>query len=183
MDAPKSAARNAGDRARVRGYVAIWARAVRRQHDRITELSQSLNSRTPGDRERRYDMESEVALFLVAIRNLLRAVEWALSLEPSLQQALDRFSKDVPNAVDLRDLLEHFDAYEQGHGNLQDGKKRTKRSGRGQRSVPEVDEYAFWFEHTGTATRLLFTAGLKLEVARADKASAELANEALSALS
>jgi hypothetical protein len=62
----------------------------------------------------------------VALRNLLRAVRLVRSLvgpdkQPVVDDALAAFDADVPDAVNIRNVLEHFDSYLQGKGMLQQG--------------------------------------------------------------
>lgn len=68
--------------------------------------------------------DADIQLFAVALRNLIRAVEFASKVgDPreakAITAGLDRFKERVLHAVDIRDILEHFDEYERGTGKLQ----------------------------------------------------------------
>lgn len=87
-----------------RGYIAYavaeWEHATRAQYDRFT-------------RALPHEGWVEASLFLVAVRNLIRAAKMARKMSDAVQPALDRFNATVPNAVRLRNILEHFDEYQE----------------------------------------------------------------------
>jgi hypothetical protein len=65
--------------------------------------------------------QADAALMAVAVRNVLRAAEAvaALGTDADLDAALATFRAKLPGVKDLRDVLEHFDAYASNHGRLQ----------------------------------------------------------------
>ena len=77
------------------------------------------------------DREMDAVLFAVALRNVLRAADFArqVTRNPKIATAVQAFSSRVPDAVSIRDQLEHFDAYELGRGNLQ-ASSQTQRAAR-----------------------------------------------------
>jgi hypothetical protein len=58
----------------------------------------------------------EILLFVTALRNVVRGAEALLGYE---HEAVKSFYQAVPNARAVREMLEHFDAYVRGIGNLQ----------------------------------------------------------------
>lgn len=121
--------------------------------------------------------EVDAYLFAIALRNLLRAVDLVRSLVPGKEQsnvdsAIAAFNHAIPNAVNVRHVLEHFDAYAVGKGNLQ----KTVSPG-----VPA----AIWHERDGS-THVLWVGirgrpPFRLDVRQAATAAAHLASEAISA--
>jgi len=183
---PTSAERAAA-RAQLHGYVYVWAEATRRQRDRVLDLSETILAQPPGTAydDVRHHVESDLVLFAVALRNLLRAVEWAqATYAPTLDKALEQFQAEVPHAVDLRDVLEHFDDYEQGIGQLQNPKNRQRRADKG-RPAPNFEAYGYSFAHIEGTVRLEFGGedAPSLDVVTASAAAAKLAEVALNALS
>jgi len=65
-----------------------------------------------------FDQGVESDLFLMAVRNLVRACE-AFQDDHRVRKALDAFSTAAPDVTQARDLLEHFDVYDRGIGRLQ----------------------------------------------------------------
>jgi hypothetical protein len=68
--------------------------------------------------------ESDAALMVLSLRNVLRAARWAAQeLRPTVGEEVDRilvqFGKYLPGLVDARNALEHFDEYALGRGWLQ----------------------------------------------------------------
>jgi hypothetical protein len=66
----------------------------------------------------------DTCLFAIALRNFLRAAELMQAVADErharpLGDALRRFYESAPDVKDIRDVLEHFDAYAQGRGKLQ----------------------------------------------------------------
>ncbi|MBL7261520.1 hypothetical protein [Paractinoplanes lichenicola] len=65
-------------------------------------------------------------LLLVALRQMIRAAEMSRDsltndrARAILNSALKRFRTDLPELVDARDIIEHFDEYAVGEGRLQD---------------------------------------------------------------
>ena len=67
--------------------------------------------------------QSDAALTLLALRNVLRAAEWcARDLQRPTSDPMDwiaGFHRMVPDLINARDALEHFDEYATGRGRLQ----------------------------------------------------------------
>ena len=63
----------------------------------------------------------EAEVFAICLSRLRRAAEHASSVSGShrIPSAIDAFDAAVPDVKDVRDVLEHFDAYLQNRGNLQ----------------------------------------------------------------
>jgi hypothetical protein len=66
----------------------------------------------------------EILLFVMALRNLLRGAERILGAQ---HHEVSAFLKRVPNAKVIRDMLEHFDDYLIGSGDLQKNGEHTVR--------------------------------------------------------
>ena len=71
-----------------------------------------------------FTRQVDVYLFALSLRNVIRAAQMvraALDPGPASQAAtaLAAFDAAVPRAADVRDVLEHFDAYLSGSGKLQ----------------------------------------------------------------
>lgn len=96
----------------VTGWTCQWFEAVERQAQRIAEEPHFGASQT------------DVLLFTVALRNVIRGAEALLGRD---HPALEAFRNVVPATVDVRDQLEHFDDYVQGVGNKQRGRVSAER--------------------------------------------------------
>jgi hypothetical protein len=99
------------------GQVGLWSHAVQIQAIRIltdgTGMPDGMVTR-----------QMDSYLFAVALRNLLRAASLLRTAAPSaacsgIDLALNAFNQTVPRAVEVRDVLEHFDDYARGAGRLQ----------------------------------------------------------------
>jgi hypothetical protein len=90
----------------------VWQRAVTTQAERTTTAP------TVADRF------VEGYLLVIAIRQVYAAamaMNKAVSgTDPELQSAMEQFLSDHPGAMDVRDILFHFDDYEIGEGRLQE---------------------------------------------------------------
>lgn len=95
---------------RVFTLVDFWFRATENQATRV--LAEGATTQ-----------DTDAALFALALRNLLRAVDLVIATVPAsaetLRRAKDRFDKAAPGVIDARDVIDHFDEYEIGSGNLQ----------------------------------------------------------------
>jgi len=113
--------------------------------------------------------QSDAALLAVAVRNVLRAAiaVAALGDDEVLDAAIKAFDAALPGASDLRDVLEHFDAYEARRGNLQ-------KSGR-------MEAYHVFYER-GADHYVLHVGDLALEVDTATDAAIDLAEATLKAV-
>lgn len=118
-----------------------WNTVVGKQYVRVLEADNG------------YDRQLDMYLFAFAVRAVLRAESFARSLaeDAGLTDRVDRlrlarlrFDQLVPDAVQVRDILEHFDDYRQGKGRLQKGT-----------SVTDLIE---WVEHDGAGRHVLVLA-------------------------
>jgi hypothetical protein len=92
------------------GHLALWHRAVMVQRDRV------LNT----DEAHALDRQMDAMQFVIALRNFVRAVEAIQALGGAQSgKALGTFTEAVPRWKHVRDVIEHFDKYEAGNGNLQ----------------------------------------------------------------
>lgn len=93
----------------------LWGQAV---HRLAASIERSELSDVPA--------QVDAMLLAVAFRNVYRAAEWASrTVSPAgqglLRRALEQVDRELPDAKDVRDMLEHFDEYEAGKGRLQQG--------------------------------------------------------------
>ncbi len=115
-----------------------WAVAVRAQVARVVEGSGSLQQ------------IPDAFLLIIAVRNVRRAADMALrhltntAAKDQLREALNDFEAALPGVVNARDVLEHFDDYSLGVGNLQQPTTRKQ-----QRAADEelAQQYRIEFEH------------------------------------
>jgi hypothetical protein len=103
------------DLGRIVNTIEIWNRAVQVQAARALGAPDGLDQVVDG------------LLLALALRNLLRTVEWAERVANSahhaersstLRAARAHFDAAIPDVVDMRDLISHCDAYEGGEGKL-----------------------------------------------------------------
>jgi hypothetical protein len=91
-----------------------WSMAVLTTSNRLLTGSQT-----------RIDRSADALLLMLSLRNLVRAAEWGANTargagqEAARRQAVAEFRQQLPNVVDARDVLEHFDDYATGRGRLQ----------------------------------------------------------------
>jgi hypothetical protein len=90
-------------RVKLGGWAHTWLLAARRQAQRVADSGVGM-------------APVEMVMFIDALRNVVRAAEKLLGRD---HEALRAFRQAVPNAVAVRDMLEHFDAYLEGRGKLQ----------------------------------------------------------------
>ncbi|MFZ3555269.1 hypothetical protein [Streptomyces sp. BH055] len=90
-----------------------WHRAVGQQAERCLDLNRPNSSR-----------QVDGYLFTQALRQALRAGEMVANSLPEgsarelARSAVDQFNRDCSTAKDVRDILDHFDDYARGIGNL-----------------------------------------------------------------
>jgi hypothetical protein len=121
-------------------------------------------------------------IFILTLRQVVRSAEWASqhthkhkdrARASKVDKALNRFNEALPNAVEIRDVLTHFDEYERGEGNLQ------RKWGR----FSEAVELNRFVEHgDGDVVIHLYPAG-RMDVGQAAEAAERLADEILEAMS
>ena len=138
------------DREAARSHLFLWMVAVQDQSLRVIQAE--------------YDHNREVdsTLYALALRNLLRVAELVRQFDRQrVKAALAAFEKEVPNLVKLRDILEHFDEYETGRGDLQ--KKGL---------VPREPVSIWWEQNAGTV--VVNVGGFSLDVVKASDAASRL---------
>ncbi|MFJ6047861.1 hypothetical protein [Streptomyces sp. NPDC092307] len=104
-----------------------WLTAVELQAERVCAPSPFTNpvGATPPAPSAGLAQEADALLFASALRDFLRAadlIKWTVGGTPAISpvdKALNEFALAVPNLTNIRDVLEHFDAYEKGQGNFQ----------------------------------------------------------------
>lgn len=100
------------------GQVIKWHYAMSVQNYRIVEGTDALNG-----------MQREVDLhfFLIALVNFVAFVKATAKLvspeaRSTIWSGIEAFDSEVPDAGNLRDILEHYDEYIRGKGRLQAGR-------------------------------------------------------------
>jgi UDP-N-acetylmuramoylalanine-D-glutamate ligase len=153
---------DATERALAAGHVARWLVATERQAQRVDEE----RGKPPPN-----SAQVEATLFALALRNVLRAAKYADRFEPErISRAIVEFDDAIPHAMDVRNILDHFDEYESGTGRLQN---------EGDTGLIE------WYEDVGTTYQLVFVVGgqeRRLDVGAARDAARRLAGEVLAAI-
>jgi hypothetical protein len=144
-----------------RGHAYIWAEAVDATANRIL-ANQDVTSVATGD----------AALLAVAVRNVLRAAELAQKVTTGAEAAkfaaaIAKFRQVLPDAEDLRDILNHFDRYEIGQGQLQ---KQARQTG------GTTEYYRISLDRD---TFVLEVGSLTIDVRKAKEAAMELATTVL----
>ena len=132
--------RSQGARATVNEALALlstWERAVRNQATRVLG--------SPPDRQFGVSEKADGYLFVLALRNVIRAANLVLTLapehaRPGIEAGIATFESKMGAAKDTRDVLDHFDDYVVGDGKLQKGSGRPM--------------YVEWQERDGTTVRL-----------------------------
>jgi hypothetical protein len=140
------------------GQVLKWAEAIDLQSQRIL-----------APRVTTMDAIVDANLMLLALRNLVRAAE-AASRHTKDQRITDAVAS-LPGIVDMRDVVEHFDAYLDGKGKLQ--KKLRSPTG-----LP----YFETFQRQPGMFELMVTPKFTLNVGNAAAAAIKMATDVLVAL-
>jgi hypothetical protein len=136
----------------------------------------------------------DATFFIYALRDLLRYTELAERSAPptaasDMRRELEKFNAAVPNLVDLRDVLEHSDAYLEMKGNLQHapGTRERKRKpesaidpweGKRPRRAPP-GSFGFWAARQTDDDLLVGAGELELRVEVAFRAAQEMATAIL----
>jgi hypothetical protein len=144
-----------------RGHAYIWAEAVDATANRIL-ANQDVTSVATGD----------AALLAVAVRNVFRAAELAQKVTTGPEAArfaaaTAKFRQQLPEAENLRDVLNHFDRYEIGQGKLQKDARKTGGT---------TEFYRIWLNRE---TFVLEVGSLSIDVRKAKEAAIELATTLL----
>jgi hypothetical protein len=156
----------------LRSWLIEWFGAVEQQAMR-TLFDQEFNP---------IRIKREGYLLVVAVRQVLRAVEAAQKhankyrdsdRSKALGAALRKFDSSVPQAVDVRDVLVHFDRYQQGTGKLQDADTKAKRG---------PQRLNIYCSRTGEEVWLHLMPRLSIELGATLGATAELVEDVVAAL-
>jgi hypothetical protein len=148
-------------RLEIASWTYQWLDAVDKQAERVAQAPDNGAGQV------------EVLLFVTALRNVIRGAEAVLG---SGHDAVKMFHRAVPNAKNVRDMLEHFDKYVAGLGNMQTARKKADLPVR-----PWLVSYSS-DEPVGGERRIQVD-GLELDVAVAASAARPLAQAALQAAS
>jgi hypothetical protein len=152
------------------GWLFTWFASAERQATRTL---------WPNDRS---DYQVEGYLFILAVRQVLRAVEAARGhadhhrdgkRSSELTRALAAFDSAVVDAREVRDILTHFDEYQRGKGNLQ---RQDRAAGRDPRRLN------VYYENTGSTVRLHLMPGVTMDVGATLNAAGQLVEDATDAL-
>lgn len=114
----------------------VWQRAVALQASRLTA--------TPNQPLSTLDVQPDVLMMMVALRDFVRAAELvkALAQDAEVTDAVDKFVATIPGLKQARDVLEHFDDYLVGRGRNSEVKKfRPRISSDGEASRLHVEPY------------------------------------------
>jgi hypothetical protein len=120
--------------------------------------------------------ELDAIFFVVALRDLLRLAEAVADDDSTgaVRHAIDAFQQTIPDAKNVRDVIEHFDEYSRGVGNLQqEWDKRRPWSAPTQGTV----SFASWDGQTYVIDILVTSARtLTLDLRKAHEAASHLAD-------
>lgn len=91
----------------------LWERGAELSYDRVV-----------AQRDDEVASAVDARFLALAIRNVLRAAVWARNHSEgeamaAIGKAISEFDSAVPRAREVRDIIEHFDEYERGRGDLQ----------------------------------------------------------------
>jgi hypothetical protein len=127
----------------------FWAASALRCSARILYGDNGPQWSRSGSPPTRLTREVDAAQMLLALRNTLRAAEWLANnrRHPGSEEAalIVGFKQIMPNLVDARDTLEHFDDYAEGRGRQQrssPGPYRFALSGEGAEAVVTVGPHS-----------------------------------------
>jgi len=91
-----------------------WAEILTQQYNRISHVVVD-----PQDVAMDSSAKNDSILYVFAFRNLLRVAKLTRERFPSVKQHVRAFERSFPDAGKLRNVLEHFDEYEQERGEYQ----------------------------------------------------------------
>jgi hypothetical protein len=132
-------------------WVIPWLRAAKVQEQRLDGYKLAM------------DAQNDVIMFVIVLANFLRGAEALLERN---DPGIARFESQVPRAVDVRDLLTHFDAYLLGNGWLQNQKVATRRG------VEQIGDFAVSFQFRPTVK--VTVSGISVDVPQALAAMDEM---------
>lgn len=156
------------------GQLAIWDRAVAQQAVRL-ETSTGTDM----------GVQADAYLFAQALRQVLRAAELVadgLTGDPrkqSVETAIREFNAIVPHAKDARDVLDHFDDYVRGMGQLSHPAARNTRDRNGAASAAASREYRISPRRDESGDCILQLGPISVDTREAKAASKQLASKVL----
>ncbi|MEU5237557.1 hypothetical protein ACH4UR_18480 [Streptomyces lydicus] len=161
------------------GHSSAWA-----AHRKVAlDLHRMLNE---GDQDRAL---IDAPYTIMALRHVLRGVEMTrehLKSEAArelLGEALAGFDRAVPGGKKARDVIEHFDEYAMGVGNLQQPKVRAPRDRKPDDVLSEKYNHRFAWERDGDERRPVYIAGpYRVDLIAAEEAAFRLVCDAYEAL-
>ena len=141
------------------GPLGQWRRAVELERRRLE-----------GDEMDSDDRPADAALFVIAVRNVVRVARAvaALRKDPQLDAAITAVDAAVPGARSVRSALDHVDAY-------------TAHRGRFRRSHPTSTGYRIVYQRTD-GRDIIFIGELAFDVDLVAKAAQELAEATQNAI-
>lgn len=150
-------------------HLGKWSMAVAQQAERVLDSGRDMALR-----------QTDGYLLVLALRQVLRAaymVRDGLTDENRPEQAdvarvaLEAFEHLVPDAKNARDVLDHFDDYARGLGNLSHpGVSRPRRSA----TEEAARSFEIFYEAGGEGHYVLHLGSLTIDVAEAQRAVEEL---------
>lgn len=154
-----------------RGALWFWVMAALTSSERVLASGDfsPWSSAPSTDPRSSFTKAHDAALMLLALRNVLRAAEWlAHELSHQADDArwwIDEFNRNIPDLINARDALEHFDDYAVGRGRLQ-------------RSQPGPCSFSFSADGTEPVVHV---GQFRIKVRRASSACRELLIELMAA--
>lgn len=150
--------------------LSIWQRAVSQQAERLASSAGTA-----------LDVQADVYLFTQALRQVLRAADLVaegLVGDPrrsAVEKAIARFMAEVPDAKNARDVLDHFDDYARGIGQLSHPTARNARDRKRAASAEAAREYRISIERDDMGACVLRLGAIALNASTAKDASERLA--------
>jgi hypothetical protein len=140
------------------GHLMFWWGAMDLEADRTLG--------TEAGPQAKAEAEVDATLFTIALRNVIRAAELCRAHAPDVvDAALATFREQVPDVDKIRNIVEHFDAYERGEGRLQD--------------QGAVEEIFRWYDFDGKTYRLNISGKYMLDVRAAKDAAGRLCGDVM----
>jgi hypothetical protein len=148
---------------RLRGKLQQWRWALIRQYQRVMDFDEPEEVRM-----------NDLFIYPFCLRAILRIATLAEQLYGSaaIRQAIVEFNQQVPNAVQVRDVIEHYDEYVLGSGKLQ----KRDMSANGPGALPWMLNMGRTYLLTEERTCVLWLGGsLELDIRNATLAAYRLA--------
>lgn len=108
-------------------HLTLWRDAIVTQQDR-TMVSYPRWPGSPDYKPQSFITRRTLAdafFFVLALRNFQRAAEWIVPrIGSRADQAFEEFRSSIPDATALRNMVEHFDAYMESQGRMQEKQRK-----------------------------------------------------------